>query len=153
MQRRGRPHHIGLTVADLERSIDFYVTWLGFEPPQRVGSVAGDWISQVTGFPDTSLRIAFLTNGSMLLELLEYVSPKGRQSMDATTADVGSAHIAVEVADIEAHFTDMTAASVEFMSPPQLITSGAWQGRKIVYLRDPDGAVVELIQTAESVER
>jgi catechol 2,3-dioxygenase-like lactoylglutathione lyase family enzyme len=141
-------NHIGFTVADLERSVAFYTRFLGFRHQGDIATVNGPWISQVTSFPRTDLRIAFLTQGDTTLELIQYVSPRGETEVKTTTADVGSAHVAVEVVDIESVTAELREVGIRFVSGPTLVTSGGWQGRKLAYLLDPDGVVAELIEKA-----
>lgn len=145
-------NHIGLTVSDVERSVRFYTQFLGFQHHGEVVPVSGPWISQITAFPDTDLRIAFLTQGETTLELIQYVSPRGESEVRTTTADVGSAHVAVEVDDIEQLAAEMRDAGVRFVSEPTSVTSGGWTGRKLAYVLDPDGVVAELIQKAPKEE-
>jgi catechol 2,3-dioxygenase-like lactoylglutathione lyase family enzyme len=140
-----RINHFSFTVADLERSVDFYASLFGFARPEIL-EVSGRWISTMTGFPETRLRIAFMELVPSVLELIEYVSPAGINHVRRRTCDVGSAHVALDVLDIDAIAPALEAAGGTFVSHPVLVTSGAWQGRRIVYATDPDGIVVELVE-------
>ena len=57
----------------------------------------------------------------------------------------GNAHMCLRVNDIEALYARLVAAGIEFLSPPMAVTAGPNQGRKAVYLRDPDGIIVQLM--------
>lgn len=145
--------HTSWTVADLERSIDFYTRLLGFE---HLGSWTrrGRFIETVVGFPDAELKIAALripgaTAGRSAhhLELIEYVSPRGA-TLDLRTCNVGAAHLALETDSIHETYRHLTAHGVTFVSPPAAIESGANKGGYACYLRDPDGFTLELVQAA-----
>lgn len=138
-------HHFSFTVSDVERSIDFYVGALGFRPPPAVREIRGEWISTMTGFPEARLRIAFVELADVSLELIEYLHPRGAPAVRTTTADAGSAHIAIAVPSIEEAARRLEFFGGKLFSRPVLIPDGAWRGRQVVYVRDPDGIVVELV--------
>ena len=51
-------HHVGLTVADIERSVRFYRDVLGMILVRR-RTVDGDYVGQQTGIPGVRLAAAF----------------------------------------------------------------------------------------------
>ena len=140
-------YHAGLTVRDLERSIDFYRDLLGLEVARRQES-STPYISQLTGLPGTHLKVAYLRapgDEGAYLELIEYVAPIG-QPIDTTPCNPGTGHVCFFVADLDATYARLSAAGVPFTSPPASITAGFHAGSKTVYLRDPDDIVLELFQ-------
>jgi len=83
--------------------------------------------------------------GGGILELLEYKQPAtGSQSSSLQNWDVGSAHLAINVVGLQ-EFYEAKKDVVEFLSEPQLVEGGPWPGALVVYLRDPDGIPVELV--------
>lgn len=140
--------HTGLTVSDVQVSTEFYEL-LGFERVRDEPlDVDTDWIKQITGYPDAHLRIQHLSrNGETLLELLQYLSPPGMQLARMGPGNVGSAHVAVGVSNLDEEYPRLVAAGVEFRSMPIHILRGALAGVKAVYAVDPDGYTVELIET------
>ena len=58
----------------------------------------------------------------------------------------GNAHLALRVNDIQALHARLTAQGIEFLSPPLAVTAGPNKGRQAVYLRDPDGIIVQLME-------
>src|SRR5215467_3943603 len=68
---------IGLTVADLDRSVGFYVQVLSFQKVSE-WEVAGDSYERLTGIFGVRIRTARLTLGAECLELTEYLAPRGR---------------------------------------------------------------------------
>ena len=142
-----RPHHTGLQVRDLERSVAFYRDVLGFEVVFAWNPRA-PYIGELVGYPDVDLHAAILRppNSEVFLELLEYRNVE-RTPVDTRTANPGTAHTAYFVDDLDALYAELTAKGVESVSPPVTPTIGPNAGGRAVYLIDPDGIRVELIQS------
>ena len=79
------------------------------------------------------------------IELFEYLSPAGGRHI-SRPADVGFAHICVACDDIEERLERLVAAGGEAMTGPVTVDTGANAGGRGLYLRDPDGHVVELFE-------
>ena len=133
-------HHAGLSVKDLERSIEFYCM-LGAQLLRR-GSWDGGPMDSITALTGTRGRTAMLKVGGQHLELFEFASPAGKQADAARPAcDHGITHFCIEVEDIESEYRRLVAAGVRFHCEPQ-----AFGRSKATYARDPDGNIVELVQ-------
>lgn len=142
------PRHAGVTVSDLDRSLEFYCGLLGLELLWRRLYEEPD-INRIVGVPEaTAFDIAMLRfpGGELELELLEYKGCE-RHSASARPCDYGGGHVAVFVDDIEAAYGDLLARGVAFRSDgPVEMSRGANSGGKSLYSLDPDGYVVELHQ-------
>lgn len=145
-----RAHHMGLQVADLERSLAFYRDILGFEVVFAWNPQA-DYIRELVGYPGADIHAAVvrLPGTDVVLELLDYRNVE-RSPVDTRTANPGTAHIAFFVDDLDALYADLVARGVRSVSAPVTPTIGPNQGGRAVYLIDPDGIRVELIQTRRS---
>lgn len=141
--------HVGLTVASLDRSIAFYRDVFGCTVI-ATKEARGDYIATITGFADAHLRIALLdTPGTgPRLELLEYLHPDGATAAPRT-CDVASAHVCFQVDDIDAACTYLRERGVPLRSEPVTSPSGPNRGARAVYLSDPDGFTLELLQPPE----
>jgi lactoylglutathione lyase len=71
-----------------------------------------------------------------------------RSSVDTRTANPGTAHIAFFVDDLDALYADLRARGVASVSDPVTPTIGPNKDGRAVYMIDPDGIRVELIQSA-----
>lgn len=137
-------HHVGVTVSDLERSLAWYREVFGLVPDvDETGS--GPDLCATVQVPDVNLRFAFLHVGNTRIELLQYVTPAG-SPFDMRNNDVGAAHICLVVDDVQASYDRLTAAGFAFNAPPLHLHDGVMAGHTIVYLRDPEGIQLELMQ-------
>lgn len=64
--------------------------------------------------------------------------------------NIGNGHIAFNVDDLDPLYDRLTAAGVKSVSLPITPTIGPNRGGRAVYMIDPDGFRVELIQTAHN---
>ena len=87
-----RPHHMGIQVADLERSLGFYRDILGFEVVFQWNPQA-EYIRTIVGYPDADIHAAILrlpADTGVFLEILEYRNVE-KTPVDTRTANPGTA--------------------------------------------------------------
>jgi catechol 2,3-dioxygenase-like lactoylglutathione lyase family enzyme len=104
----------------------------------------------VIGYDPIDIELAFfeLPNSEVGLELIEYRVPAGERGLMETYV-VGNGHLCLEVKDLDAEYARLQAAGVEVgKAGPVVIPAGngTYSGGKVVYLRDPDGITIELLQ-------
>jgi catechol 2,3-dioxygenase-like lactoylglutathione lyase family enzyme len=140
-------HHTCITVSNLERSIAFYRDVLGLELILTEESErSGDDRSKALGVAKAKVKLAILSAGDTRVELIEYVTAKGRP-YDRKNNDVGTMHIAFHVNDIDTVYHRLLDHGVRFTAPPATIPAGPMQGWRWTYFFDPDGVSLEIIQT------
>jgi len=137
--------HTGITVANLERSLAFWRDVLGFELSHRPHQT-GDLAREITGVPGAEISIAVLKGYGHKIELLEYLAPADRKHVDIRPCDVGSVHIALIVEDLDAVLNMIAASGWKAAGKPQTLKSGPNAGKRVVYVRDPDGTTIEFMQ-------
>ena len=71
--------HIALSVSDLEQSIGFYRDLLGMEMVEIIKCSPETGLGDIVGIPGCNARIAKLKSGQTMLELFEYLEPRGKQ--------------------------------------------------------------------------
>jgi len=146
-------HHRGITVSNLERSLNFYHDVLRLEFETEPSDVfSGDELSQGVGVPGTSLRLAILKAGDASVELLEYLTPESPIDKPMPQNALGAQHIAFLVDDIEAAVKDLEAKGIEFYSPVNVVDEGLLAGWRWVYFSDPDGITLELVEVAYTLD-
>lgn len=146
MSAFGDLHHVGITVGDLEASLQWYERTFGITR-EFVAQGSGPELSTAVGVPDADLSFAFLRFGSSVVELLCYNNERD-DTFNRSNADVGSTHVCIDVPDLQASYDDLRAKGIEFLAPPLLITEGPLQGCSWVYFKDPNGVTLELMQRA-----
>ncbi len=141
--------HTGITVSNLERSLAFWRDVLGFElshRPHQTGKLA----SEITGVAGAEISIAVLKGYGHKIELLEYTAPAERKRIDLRPCDVGSVHVAFTVEKLEAILNTIAASGWKPAGNPQTITAGPNTGKRVVYVRDPDGTTIEFMEMPEA---
>jgi glyoxylase I family protein len=137
--------HTGITVTNLERSLAFWQDVLGFELSHRAHH-AGDLASEVTAVPGAEISLAVLKGHGHKIELLEYLAPSDRKHADLRPCDVGSVHIALTVDNLDAVLSTIAASGWKAAGKSQTLKSGPNAGKRVVYVRDPDGTTIEFMQ-------
>jgi catechol 2,3-dioxygenase-like lactoylglutathione lyase family enzyme len=139
--------HTGITVSNLERALDFWRDVLGFEYSHRAHQT-GERVEQITGVIGSELKLAVLkTPGGHKIELLEYLAPDDRkQRNDSRPCDLGHVHVALVVDNLDSVLETIAASGWKAAGEPQTLTVGPNAGKRVVYVRDPDGTTIELMQ-------
>ena len=138
--------HTGITVTNLERSLAFWRDVLGLELSHRAHQT-GELASEITGVAGAEILIAVLkTPTGHKIELLEYLAPADRRHVSLRPCDVGAVHVALTVDDLEAVLSAIAASGWEAAGRPQTLQSGPNTGKRVVYVRDPDGTTIEFMQ-------
>jgi catechol 2,3-dioxygenase-like lactoylglutathione lyase family enzyme len=139
---------IGLTVSDLDRSVEFYSTVLQFQKVSET-EVDGDSYEHLTGVFGLRARIARMRLGAEWIELTEFLAPRGKPTpVDARSNDRWFQHAAIIVSDMDRAYQWLREHKVQHASPgPQLLP--AWNrnagGIRAFYFRDPDGHPLEVL--------
>ena len=139
--------HTGITVANLERSLAFWQDVLGFELSHRAHQT-GELASEITGVPGAEISLAVLKAPGHKIELLEYLAPPERKRVEPRPCDVGSVHVALTVDDLDAVLSAIAASGWKTAGKPQTLQTGPNAGRRVAYVRDPDGTTIEFMQPA-----
>lgn len=140
---------VGFTVSDLDRSVDFFTNVLTFEKVSEV-EVTGEDYEHLQGVFGLRMRVARLKLGSELVELTEYLAPRGRPiPADFRSNDRMFQHVAIIVSDMDRAYQVLRQNKVQHASTgPQRLPD--WNpnagGIKAFYFRDPDGHHLEILE-------
>ena len=137
--------HTGFTVANIERSLMFWQDVLGFKLSHRAHHT-GDLASEVTGVPGAEISIAVLKSPGHRIELLEYHAPPDRKRVYLRPCDVGSVHVALLVDNLDAVLSAIAPSGWKAAGKPRTLESGPNAGKRVVYVRAPDGTTIEFMQ-------
>lgn len=143
---------VGLTVSDMDASIEFYTRVLTFEKVSDV-EVAGEEYERLQGLFGVRMRVVRLRLGEETIELTEYLAPKGRPvPVDSRSNDRWFQHFAVITSDMERAYAWLRQNKVQHASTgPQTLPE--WNksagGIRAFYFKDPDGHALEILQFPE----
>lgn len=139
---------IGMTVADLDRSVEFFTKVLSFEKISDV-EVHGVEYEKLQGVFGLRMRVARLKLGDETIELTQYLAPEGRPiPIEWRSHDHWFQHIAIVVSDMDKAYRHLRNHKVRHASTgPQTIplTNKAAAGIRAFYFKDPDGHNLEII--------
>ncbi|HBB32733.1 MAG TPA: glyoxalase [Cyanobacteria bacterium UBA8803] len=139
---------VGMTVSDMDKSVEFYSKVLSFKKVSDV-EVLGTEYEQLQGLFGVRLRVVRMQLGSELIELTEYLTPKGRPiPVDSRSNDRWFQHIAIAVRDMDKAYQHLRQYRVQHASTaPQRIPdwNSAAAGIRAFYFKDPDGHNLEII--------
>jgi len=139
---------VGFTVADLDRSVDFFTRVLGFTMDGET-EVAGPAYEELTGVFGVRMRVARVRLGAETLEITQYLAPEGRpMPVDTRSQDRWFQHVAIVVSDVDAAYRRLREHKVRHASTgPQLLPGANPNagGIRAFYFKDPDGHFLELI--------
>ena len=142
----GPVHHVGLTVADLDRAVSFWARLLGATPRDR-RVLEGPQLATMVGYPGIRVEACWLDlPGGTALELLRYLH-RDDAPYDPGTAHPGNVHVCLRVDDMDAAHAHAVACGARPVSErPIDVAAGPRAGARLAYLRDPDGVTIELVQ-------
>ncbi len=118
--------HVSIQCRDLEASVDYFRRMFDAEVILRRRL-------------DESRRITFLRMGDTMLELME-MGPASEPV--EPMKHYGVHHIGIKTDDFESAYRDLQAKGADFLGEPFEPTPGI----HLVFLREPNGAVIELAQ-------
>ena len=139
--------HAGITVASIKAALVFYRDLLGLRVTDE-GEDPGPELDAITGLSGMRIRYAELDlGGGQLLEVIEYTPPDGGRLFQRPVRHAAPPHLALRVDDVDAVCARLLAAGATVPGRPTTISApGRWNGARCVYVEDPDGRTVELVQ-------
>ena len=125
-------HHAGISVPDLEASIDWYKAILGFEVERR------------EAFPPLQGKVAFMRRGEMAFEIFEVPGaaalPEDRRIPNKDLLTHGNKHVAFAVKDVRATVEVLKERGADVVF---VLDIG---GGTVSFIRDNSGNLIELFQ-------
>lgn len=147
--------HVGVCVSDLEKSVDFYTEFMGFEIKEPPSDPIDDEDESFgIGMEHAVSRVALLELKEMnfVLELIQFLEPEASAIVRQINA-VGKHHIAYEVDDIFAWYKKWQEASLRVYYHPALAFGYDEEDAFYwLYVDDPDGIAIELTQSVKKAQ-
>ena len=147
-----RVAHIGITVSNIEISKRFYGEILGL---QFRGDMVmkGEATDSLFGMEDCVVKVAYFSVGdnSPKVELIEFLNHLPLVNKSQLNR-LSISELCFDVEDIDNFTEKLRSKGVEFFSKPQYfdLTTQGFGYSKAVYLKDPDGNILEFIEVYES---
>ena len=135
--------HVGITVADLDMVMEFFID-LGLEIQGRM-FIEGEFVDTVIGVKDSRSEIVTLRtpDGGTAIELSRFVRPDHTVgSPDAMSTELGLRNVAFEVDDLQA-VVDQLAADGYGLVGGVGQYENVW---RMAYVRGPEGIIVSLAE-------
>lgn len=145
--------HVGLTVTNIEKSIAFYRDVLGLEFQGQM-IMEGDSTEKLFGMSPCKVKVAYLIGNEKMnmptIELIQFETQL-KEEPEIRLNKTSISEVCFCVSNIEEVYSQLKERGVEFLSPPQYfdLSSQGFGRSKAVYFRDPDGIILELMETIE----
>jgi catechol 2,3-dioxygenase-like lactoylglutathione lyase family enzyme len=128
-----KPHHVAFTVKDLDESVAWYISKLGF--------------AVINHFERPARNTALLKKDDVCIELFGINSgakplPEYRKKLYDDITVIGTKHLCIEVSHLEKVVSDLQKKGVEFVTE----IDDASFGGKFIFLKDCNGILIELYQ-------
>ncbi len=128
--------HIGIMVNDIQKSVDFYTSVLGFSIATKIEMA------------EAGLSAVFIEKNGSKIELMEFRGKKVPKRSEAAKLKLGgnsipiNDHITFSVENIESTVSELKEKGVVFDLEPMQLEDGI----KLAYFKDPNGVPIELIE-------
>jgi methylmalonyl-CoA/ethylmalonyl-CoA epimerase len=128
-----KPHHLGISVPDLEASVAWYRDMLGFS------------LETYSTVEAANAKIAFMKKGDFCIELFEVEGaasmPESRRYPNQDIATHGTKHIAFEVRDLRRLMDSLKQRGVDVA-----MDVFTMEDTICAFIRDNSGVLIELLQ-------
>jgi catechol 2,3-dioxygenase-like lactoylglutathione lyase family enzyme len=147
--------HVSFTVADLDAVARFYIDVFGAELLFRMGPLDAadlpvmpdgrDWMAAHVGVAGARLTLAmFKLTPDLNLQLVQYDKPAPRGGDRPRACDIGGHHLGLRVDDVDKAAAYLRANGCTVMETIA-ISEGPLAGKKNLYVRDPFGNPLEIV--------
>lgn len=133
-------HHVGLSVLNLDAAIDFYTNQHAYNLSHRFDVEDNTKNRAMLQLDNASARGAFLQGSLGCLELFEYACKPEMDQEDKAVYSAGIRHICLQSEISDRLYDGLVAAGATSHARP----SGLGTGNSYVYIRDPEGNLLEL---------
>ncbi len=140
-----RVSHLGICVADAERSLAFYRDVLGFRQISEL-ALAGEPAATLLQLPGVDFRAIYLERDGVRIELLHFHAPQSPGGGGAPRAmnRPGFTHLSLRVLDLDALVERLEGAGAQVLRHTRIEIPEA--KTRALFVTDPDGTLIELVE-------
>lgn len=138
--------HTGIVVSDIEKSLKFYCDFLGLE---EISDNEEDsrFIDKILNLSNSKLQTIKLKDSyGGMIELLNFSLLLKNHSYKTGIYNIGCAHIAFTVDNLDETFKKFKRNDIIFKSNPTISPDGK---AKVAFCYDPDGIDIELVEVLQ----
>lgn len=136
-----RVNHVGLCVTDLERAKRFYCEVFGFEVEREISPPDDATAKLLSLTPPLDMTASYLVCDGFVLELLAFGADGQTQPFRARTMnEPGLTHVSFSVDDVDATCRKVVEHGGKVVDASNIGNA--------VFVRDPDGQLIELLPMA-----
>lgn len=139
--------HTGFITPDIERSVGFWTKVLGFRA-EPIGERSQPWLARFIGVPGAHMRLVHLYGHGAHIEFIQFVSPSGEPIHPAANQP-GVAHICLRVTRLAELRQSVLDAGGALQGEISEITEGLAKGLRGLFMCDPHGTLIELVEVPE----
>lgn len=132
-------HHTGLSVTDMDRSLELYRDVLGMTVEWDITIEDRPEFGTVIGLPGVRERIAMLRLNNCRVELFQFFEPKGKK-IERRQCDIGYMHVAFVVDELEDICSKLEEMGIEFYSEAEDLGTV-----RVIFFKGFDGETIELM--------
>ncbi|WP_421566686.1 VOC family protein [Ochrobactrum sp. EDr1-4] len=139
--------HTGFITSNIERSVKFWTEVMGFEA-QQIGERKKPWIADFMGVPGAEVRLVHLYGHGAHIEFIEFQTARGEAIRPAGNQP-GVAHVCLRVENLDPLIARISQNGGASQGKLTEITEGIASGLRGLYMRDPEGILIELVELAK----
>lgn len=139
--------HVGFITPDIERSVAFWTDAMGFDA-QPIGERRQEWIATFIGVPGADVRLVHLFGHGTHLEFIEFVNPVGEPLSTAANQPL-VAHVCLRVRDLDGWRERVLSGGGALQGDTVAIPEGMNKGLRGLFMKDPHGVLIELVEVPD----
>lgn len=142
--------HTGFVTKDLDASIRFWTEVMGFEA-KPVGERRMPWLGKFIGIPGAAARLVHLHGHGGCIEFIEFLSQAAEEIVSRVNGP-GTPHVCLRVKNVARLQRNILAAGGSLQGELTEVSEGTAIGLRGLYMRDPHGILIELIELPRDSE-
>jgi catechol 2,3-dioxygenase-like lactoylglutathione lyase family enzyme len=140
--------HVGMGVHDTDSTYEFYRKLMGFRIKLSDQTSYMDEMTPIIGaLVELRALMAMNVGGGAAIELIEHTSTRPMEPPEPVQwGDIGYLELGLKAFKLDQVYLDLKSKGVEFITPVRSMELSTGGRERYVYLRDPDGLLLQLVE-------